>query len=362
VLNTDRYVATVAPLASDPAVQTALINRITTAIVDKIDIPGLITQLTDQLSFKGVQALGNLASGPINDFLTSFIQRHVQEFVQSPAFITLWTAVNRLAHTAIVSVLTGKKNGVLEATGDQIVLNVAPIVDAVKNQLVASGFNMVSKVPDVNVSFTLVQAQQLPKIQKYVRLLNAAANWLPWLILVLFAAAIWLAPDRRRAAVVGLIAAIVVLIIVLIANQIIRQKYVDQLHAQGRSVAAGTVIYDDVIHYLLVAVRTALFAFIVTAIWAWLAGPGRAGRAVRGFLGRGTGAAAEGLGWPRTGFLGFVDHYRPWIFGVLGFGAFLILLNWPTAVTVAWLLVVALIISACFSIIHRLRTPAVAEA
>src|SRR4051812_42158444 len=38
VADTDRYVASVAPLASDPAVQDAVINRITTEIFNRVDV------------------------------------------------------------------------------------------------------------------------------------------------------------------------------------------------------------------------------------------------------------------------------------------------------------------------------------
>jgi hypothetical protein len=355
LLNTDRYVATVAPLASDPSVQAALTDRITAAVITQINVPALIRQATNQLNLKAAPAIGNLVSGPITDWLTSFVHKHVQQFVASPAFATLWTTVNRLAHQSVNRVLTGKQGGILAAIGDSIVLNIGPIIDAAKQALVANGFTLASRIPSTNVQFTLVQSDQLPKIQRYVRLLNALATWLPWITLLIFAAAMWAAPNRRRAAITGLVMAIVLLVIVLIGNQIARHVYTNQLIAAGRNVDAGLAIYNQLVHYLIAAAWTALAAGLVAAIWAWLAGPGRAGSALRSGTGRAWHGIAGQLDWRRSGVVGGVEAYRRWIYLILGVAGFVILLHNPTVVTVIWMTLVALLITAAVAIIHRLQ-------
>ncbi|MEV6409842.1 hypothetical protein AB0M58_44295, partial [Streptomyces bobili] len=65
VRDTDRYVATVGPLASDPDVQKAVTNRVTDAVLGQIDVDALVGQLQDAVSEKGVppkaaQLVGNL--------------------------------------------------------------------------------------------------------------------------------------------------------------------------------------------------------------------------------------------------------------------------------------------------------------
>ena len=47
ISDTDRYVATVAPIADDPAVQAALTDEITTAIMEKLQVEDVTTQLLD---------------------------------------------------------------------------------------------------------------------------------------------------------------------------------------------------------------------------------------------------------------------------------------------------------------------------
>ena len=50
VTNTDRYVRTVAPLASDPAIQQAVADQITSQIFTYLDVQGLTDQTVDALA------------------------------------------------------------------------------------------------------------------------------------------------------------------------------------------------------------------------------------------------------------------------------------------------------------------------
>ena len=47
ILNTDTYVATVTPLASDPAVQNAVANRVSSEVIKQVDMPKLINHPAD---------------------------------------------------------------------------------------------------------------------------------------------------------------------------------------------------------------------------------------------------------------------------------------------------------------------------
>ena len=58
VTNTDRYVRTVAPLASDPAIQQAVADQITAQIFTYLDVQGLTNQAVDALAAQGVRTPG----------------------------------------------------------------------------------------------------------------------------------------------------------------------------------------------------------------------------------------------------------------------------------------------------------------
>ena len=106
--NTDRYVATVTPLASDPDVQAAVTNRITNEIINVLNIPELLDQTVTALSTLGSApdsrtSLTSLAT-PLANGVRSFISDKVAAFVASDAFQQAWIAANREAHKAMVAV------------------------------------------------------------------------------------------------------------------------------------------------------------------------------------------------------------------------------------------------------------------
>jgi hypothetical protein len=359
LLNTDRFVATVAPLADSADVQTALANRITTTIMDSVDLSGPVNQIADKLN---VPALAVLITGPVRDWVSNFIHSHVLQFLQTEQFRTLWAVLTRGVHQSVDRLLTGEKGGVLSTSGDAVNLNIGPLVDVAKQQLVSDGFNLASKVPSVNVAFTLFQSDQLPKIQRYVRLLNTLATWLPWITLVLFVLAIFLAPSRRRAALIGVAASAILLAVILIANPLLRRAYGQQLSDRGLNQPAGLTVYDAVVHYLIAAATTTLVASLILLIWLWLAGRSRPAREVHRLVDRAGGASARGLGWHRNGLVGVLDTYRGWIFAVLGLAGLVVLLHNPYVVTVVWMTVVALLIAGAFAILHRLPAAPAAAA
>ena len=113
--------------------------------------------------------------------------------------------------------LTGEGTDVVKTQGDQIIVEVGPIVDQVKQDLVNSGLSVASKIPSVSVQVPVITVQNLPAIQSYVKLLDNLATWLPLIALILLALGIWLAPLHRRAALIGVVMIAVLMIIMLVA-------------------------------------------------------------------------------------------------------------------------------------------------
>jgi hypothetical protein len=58
VTNTDRYVATVSPLASDPAIQNAIADQITAQVFTYLDVQGLTAQAAEALAQRGTYRPG----------------------------------------------------------------------------------------------------------------------------------------------------------------------------------------------------------------------------------------------------------------------------------------------------------------
>ena len=144
VTNTDRYVRTVAPLASDPAIQTAVADQITAQVFTYLDVRGLTDQTVDALAEQGVrpQLADRLRgfAGPLASGIQGFVRTEVAKIVQSQAFADAWVQANRVAHQALVKALTGQGDGAVTVEGDTVTLNLAPFIETVKQRLVEGGF------------------------------------------------------------------------------------------------------------------------------------------------------------------------------------------------------------------------------
>jgi hypothetical protein len=144
VTNTDRYVRTVAPLASDPAIQQAVADQITTQIFTYLDVRGLTNQTVDALAERGLpprlaDQLQGFA-GPLASGIQGFVRTEVDKIVQSQAFADAWVQANRVAHQALVKALTGQgDDGAVTVEGDTVNLNLAPFIATVKERLVEGG-------------------------------------------------------------------------------------------------------------------------------------------------------------------------------------------------------------------------------
>jgi hypothetical protein len=130
VTNTDRYVRTVAPLASDPAIQQAVADQITAQVFTYLDVQGLTNQAVDGLATQGVapQLADRLRgfAGPLASGIQSFVRTEVAKIVQSQAFADAWVQANQVAHQALVKALTGEGDGAVTVEGDTVSVDLAP--------------------------------------------------------------------------------------------------------------------------------------------------------------------------------------------------------------------------------------------
>ena len=112
VADTDRYVATVAPLAEDPAVQKAVVDRVTSELFARIDVKAVTDEAVAALADQGLPprvAVGlNALSAPLASGIESFIRDQITKLVGSDVFAAAWVQANREAHAQMVAVLSGR--------------------------------------------------------------------------------------------------------------------------------------------------------------------------------------------------------------------------------------------------------------
>ncbi|MER6025826.1 hypothetical protein [Streptomyces sp. NPDC001851] len=355
IADTDRYVQTVAPLASEPAVQSALVNRLTDRVVTQVDVQAVTASLTKLLADNGapprVVDASKALTGPLRSAVQTVVHRVINRVVASDVFKEAWVVGNRRAQSSVVGMLTGEGQGALKATGDTVQLDIGVVIDQVKQRLADAGFKKASAIPQVDRSVTLFRADKLDKAQNLMRLLDIVGTWLPVLTLAVAAAAVWAAPGHRVMLMAVSIGTGAMMIVLLVGLAVVRSVYLDSVPPATLPHDAAVVIYDTVIRFLRDSVRTLLVVSVITALAAYLYGPGRAARAVRSVAQRGTTAAGHGLSriGVRTGHAGqWLARHRSWTSGVtIAAGALaLVLWNHPTVGVVALVLVLVVAVLA----------------
>lgn len=349
--DTDRYMATVGPLASNPDVQAAVTNRVSNLVIEKVDVPAQVDNVVNGLKSAGiapnaVSALGAL-SGPIENGIDGFIHSTVARVVASPAFAAIWNTVNRQAHASVVKALTGQGGGAVQLSGNNVNIDLAPVIEQVKTQLVAAGLGLAARIPTVHTSFTVFSSDTVPKVKTGFRLLQIAGDWLPVVTVLIGALGVLLALHRRTALIGVSLGIALAMLLLGVALAVGRTLTLQQLPA-GASEPAATAVIDAVLHLLRITIRTVGLLALIVAIGAYLSGASRFARGVREYCVWAVGLV-RGL-YDRTGVgtgpVGpFVHRARIWlIWAVLLIAALIFALwNHPTAAVVAWTTVIVLV-------------------
>ncbi|WP_405812312.1 hypothetical protein OG524_34285 [Streptomyces sp. NBC_01520] len=359
-LDTDRYVATVSPLALDPAIEDAAVDRITQAADVRVDGSQVTSDIAAWLQSQGLppkaaQALKGL--GPqFEDAVDATVEKVATRFVDSDRFERIWTMANREAHDAVVKALTGEGRGALDVSGGTVTLDVGEAVDQVKEDLVAAGLSPASKIPDVDKQMVLFQSDKLEKIRDAVHLLDTIGNWLPVIVVLIGAAGVFLAHRRRRALARTALGAACACLVVAIALVIARRFYLDHLPPQVQSEASAAAVFDTLLHFLRVSLRTAIVLGVVIALGAYLIGPGRLPVAIRGTSERAADSTAR---WAfghdvHTGRVGtWAQAHRKWVTLAMMLIVALVFALWnhPTVLTILLLVVILLVLLALLALL-----------
>ena len=296
VSDTDRYVETVAPLARDPAVRAAITDRVSTEILSRVDIPALVRRALAALAGQLPQdrvlagALPALAT-PLANGIQSFVHEAVGRIVDSDQFAVAWEQANRAAHEQLAGVLTGSQQGAVQVRGDAVSVSLAALIATVKQDLVARGFELAARIPEVDASFVIFQSADVPRAQRGFALLSRLAAWLPLLALIAAGSGIYLSRDRRRALLTAAVSVGAGMAVLAAGLAVLRPVYLDALPVRVSRAAAGAV-FDALCRPMRSSARTVLILAALVALAAALAGPSAPARRVRA----GAGIAA---GWLR---------------------------------------------------------------
>lgn len=339
VLDTDRYVETLTPVATDVGVQNAVIGAIDRQFQENVDVKALVAEVLPPRAQVLAAPLSSAVNGLVNTVATNF--------VRSDAFQKLWVGINRLAHTQVKYLLTGKrpKDAAVQVdSSGKVLLDLSQVVDNVKTRLVAAGLTVASKVPAVGTTIEIADVHGLTKARKATRLLNNLANWLPWVGLVLVAGGIAAARKRRRALITTALSFGAGMIVIGIGLLIGRNLYLDGVPPDKLPRDSAAFIFDTLVRFLRYGIRLLLLVALLVALGAWVSGPSRSAVATRRFVMSAPRALGQKLS---TGPVGpFVAaHVTALRIGIVAL-AFIILLlgDAPSLATVIVLAVLAVVL------------------
>ncbi|MGW5925822.1 hypothetical protein ACWF2L_06180 [Streptomyces anulatus] len=230
--DTDRYVAAVSPLASDPAVQTTVADLVTEEAMRQIDL------------------------GPLQDTVREFLHETVRSFTTTEAFRNAWDTANRAAHKAVAAALDGD-------SGEAVTIDLAPVIDQVKQDLVRDGVPFADQIPVERTEITVLGPGPADDLRNSFRLLRYGSIWPAVATLVFLVLVVGIATVRRgmraglwATATVGagfVLGAIVLRVLVAVG----RSRVLDEVPDSDRD--AATAVVD------------ALTASLRTTVWVVLA-------------------------------------------------------------------------------------------
>ncbi|WP_327268923.1 hypothetical protein OG233_15120 [Streptomyces sp. NBC_01218] len=234
--DTDRYVAAVSPLSSDPAVRETVADLVTDEAMRRIDL------------------------GALQDTMRDFLHQGVLSFTTTDAFRTAWDAANRTAHTSITAALDGD-------SGEAVTIDLAPVIEQVKKELEKSGVPFADQIPVERTELTVLSGERADHVREGFGRLRYASVWPAVGTLVLLVLVVGLATVRGGGRA-GLLAAAVVGAGLVLGALVLRV-----LIAVGRSQVRDAVPATD--RDGASAVTEALTASLRTTVW-WVLGVGAA--------------------------------------------------------------------------------------
>ena len=169
----------------------------------------------------------------------------------------------------------------LVSTNGQVVLDLRPLVEQLAAQFGLSGERLKQLPPDAG-QIVILKGNQLQTARRSVKVVRALSYFLLFLVLALFAAAIWLADGRRRKLLMGCgVSVLIVGLIVLVVRRYAGNYLVDALTnnpEQKHPISAVWAIETQLLRN--VGINAVVYG-IGIMFAAWIAGTSRAATWIR---------------------------------------------------------------------------------
>jgi len=268
----------------------------------------LSTFLVDQL-YKNVDVQAEIAntlpknlkgfSGPASAVLHDYAVRTANTLLGSKATIRLVENATRTAHQQFISLVDDDPGH-----AQNVYLNLRSVLLSLAER-VGLEDTVAQKLPPTAGQFVVLhdRGSTVVTIRKAIKLLKALSLFLTIIVFALYGIAVWLARSWRREALLRagfgfLFAAVLVLVLRRVADNLLLDAVVGQAPARP-AVDATLNIFTDLL--ATIAWTGVVFALITITV-AYLSGPGRLARWVRGVIAPGV-VRYPAIGWTTVGLI-----------------------------------------------------------
>jgi len=273
-LNTQVFGDTSTELIEDDAIRQAVSTRVVDELFESVDVQA---ELEKQLP-PDFQKL----SGPAAAGLREAAYRVVDRALEQPRLQRLWELSIEQSHRTLVAVLKGDE-GTVSTSGGVVTLDLEPIALEAADRigLPASVQNEIrARVGTIEI----LRSNELDTAQNAFQLMKTLAWFLPILTLLLFALAVWIARDRRRAVRKIGITVFLVGVVGLLAVNVVGNYLVNSLVADTDNRTAADNAWSILTQLLRSSFWWMLAIGVLFVIASWLAAPGPRAMAARRYL------------------------------------------------------------------------------
>jgi hypothetical protein len=271
-LDTDNWTNASGQLLESPEVRSALSIYLVDQLYENVDVTAKLEQrLPPQADPIAAPLAGAIRQGLVNAGDAFFARPRVQQ---------LWKDANRKAHKAFIALIDNKRD-LLQQTDGNVVLNLQPLVEQMAARGGLAG-KLAEQVPPDAGQLVIMKGDQLGTARKGVKVIRVLSYFLFFLVLALYALAVFLARGRRRSVLMGVgVSLAVVGLIVLVVRRLAGQYLVDALSTNSLDKGAIDVVWAVETALLRNVGINALVYGIVVMFAAWVAGPARPARWLR---------------------------------------------------------------------------------
>ena len=258
----------------NPVVRQTLATYLVDQLYANVDVAAQIRAALPERA----KPLAAPAAAGLQDQAARFAERALAR----PRVQRVWRAANEQADRRLISFIEDD-SGALQTTNGNVTLDLRQIL-----QQVGGNAGLVDRIdarlPPNAGRIVLLRSNELSLAQQGVRALKAVANFIVVIVLLIFAAAIWLAPDRRRAVRACAIGLIVAGLVLIFIRRVAGDQLIDRVVTDDSVRPAAHEVWWIATDPLKLATQSIVFVGIVGLIGAWVAGSGRRGTATRRVL------------------------------------------------------------------------------